>query len=276
MQLSFRSQASASWLGPCCTEVSPCTGRALVGAQVHKARLRRAPGRKPAARRSEEGGPLGLRLSLRAQPSWRTVGGFGGGWVPGSGAKPSSVSLGTHANTDPSPNGGGPGSMGRNGGSDAGEDRQDGVDGEPSGGARGASGGSPSMSWRVAANQELLLGSARSADAGGQAPRSRTCARTAILCCGLRCLHQVLAFQPSTVTVPLLAWVGVSPSGKPPLTDRALIHGSGMFAHAQAAAPLQAPAHSPLRRAAEAAGGPLQPLQRRWRRVTRQQTASWL
>ena len=146
---------------------------------MHKARLRRPAGRKPAARRPEEGEPSGLRLSLRAQPSWSTVGGFGGGWVPGNGAKRSSAKLGAQPNAGPVLNGGGPGYMGQNGGSEAGEGGQDGFSAEPSGGTLETSGGPPSTSWRVAANQELLLGTGRSADAGAQAPRSRACARTA-------------------------------------------------------------------------------------------------
>ena len=166
-------------LCPCFLDASACTGTATSGAQVHKARLRRPPGRKPAARRPEEGEPSGLRLSLRAQPSWSTVGGFGGGWVPGNGAKRSSAKLGAQPDPDPVMNGGGPGYMGRNGGSEAGEGGQDGVSAESNGGTLETSGGPPSTSWRVAANQELLLGTGRSADAGVQAPRSGTCARRA-------------------------------------------------------------------------------------------------
>ena len=149
------------------------------GAQVHKARLRRPPGRRPAARRSEEGEPSGLRLSLRAQPSWSTVGGFGGGWVPGNGAKRSSAKLGAQPDPDPVLNGGGPGYMGQNGGSEAGEGELDGVRAERSIGRLETSGGPPSTSWRVAANQELLLGTGRSVDAGAQAPHSCACARKA-------------------------------------------------------------------------------------------------
>ncbi|KAK9826471.1 hypothetical protein WJX81_002686 [Elliptochloris bilobata] len=72
-------------------------------AQVHKARLRRPPGQKPAPRRSEDGkgAPLGLRLSLRAQPSWRTVGGFGGGGDAGAQANRASDSSGASTSGRP-------------------------------------------------------------------------------------------------------------------------------------------------------------------------------
>lgn len=258
-------------LCPCCLDASACPGKAASGAQVHKARLRRPPGRKPAARRSEEGEPSGLRLSLRAQPTWSTVGGFGGGWVPGNGAKRSSAKLGAQPDPDPALNGGGPGYMGQNGGSEAGEGGQDGVSAEPSGGTLETLGAPPSTSWRVAANQELLLGTGRSADAGAQAPRSRACARKAT-----RMRSSCAALQSVTVAVLTLAW-----SVFVPLQDDLVRRHSpptpciDMSALAQQGVLPRAPAGAPQRRRAPATGGLLPPLPRRWHPATRPQTASW-